>query len=58
MEGADEPAGQLVHAALPSVPSVDVPAAQGSQVWAIVAPIATEYLPRPHSVQGEASVGL
>ena len=56
MEGADEPAGQSVQAALPSVPSVDVPGAQGSQVWAIVAPIVAEYFPWPHSVQEEATV--
>ena len=56
MEGADEPAGQSVQAVLPSVPSVDVPAAQGSQAWEIVARIAAEYFPWPHSVQEEATV--
>ena len=56
MEGADEPAGQSVQAALPSVPSVDVPAAQGSQAWGFEAPIAAEALPWLHSVQGEATV--
>ena len=56
MEGADEPAGQSVQAALPSVPSVDVPGAQGSQAWEFVAPIAAEALPWPHSVQREAAV--
>ena len=58
MEGADEPARQLVQSPAPSLPSVDVPAAQGSHVVANVAPTTAENFPWPHLMQGEPSEGL
>ena len=52
------PAEHDVQADWPSALAVDLPAAQGSQVWARVAPVAVEYLPWPQSLQGAPEEGL
>jgi len=51
VDGAEVPASQEVHSSLPSVPTVDLPATQGSHTWASTWPVAAEALPWPHSTQ-------